>query len=190
MSKRMTDLTMRKFGRLTVLQPTERRSRGRVVWECQCDCGNLICVASDSLLNGDTKSCGCLRKENAKTMGENTREDLQGQRFGKLTAIRALDERISGQVVWECRCDCGRSVLVLANNLRGGKTRSCGCLQREPKDLSGLRFGRLSSRRYLQTHSATLYGRASWRRQLRQRYGRWRSSGCHSTLFGRVTHNQ
>jgi len=143
MSRQMIDLTGRKFGRLTVLRPTERRTSGRVVWECKCDCGNMICVASNSLLDGDTKSCGCLRKENSKMMGENTREDLQGQRFGKLTAIRALDERTSGQVVWECRCDCGRSVLVLANNLRGRKTRSCGCLQRESKDLTGLRFGRL-----------------------------------------------
>ena len=35
----------------------------KIVWECICDCGNTIFVARSSLKSGNTKSCGCLRKE-------------------------------------------------------------------------------------------------------------------------------
>ena len=33
------------------------------MWECQCDCGNIVYVNGTSLKNGNTKSCGCLAKE-------------------------------------------------------------------------------------------------------------------------------
>lgn len=61
-SKNIKDLTGQKFGRLTVIgiKPTETR---KTYWICQCDCGNIKTVRSDSLQNGAIKSCGCLKKE-------------------------------------------------------------------------------------------------------------------------------
>ena len=62
---KMRNLTDRKFGRLTAICPTEERdSKGSVMWECRCDCGNTTVVSSTVLLMGGTKSCGCLRREN------------------------------------------------------------------------------------------------------------------------------
>lgn len=29
--------------------------------------------------------------------------------------------------MWECKCDCGKTVLVSAGMLKGGNTTSCGC---------------------------------------------------------------
>lgn len=43
--------------------PTDKRSFGRVVWLCRCDCGNEVEVSAHSLRNGNTKSCGCLNRE-------------------------------------------------------------------------------------------------------------------------------
>lgn len=55
------DLTGQRFGRLTVLNPTDKRTPNRrIVWHCHCDCGNDIDVSSDHLIQGHTKSCGCL----------------------------------------------------------------------------------------------------------------------------------
>jgi hypothetical protein len=53
--------------------------------------------------------------------------------FGRLTALRLAGRAAGGQAVWLCRCACpaGTLVRVLANNLRRGHTRSCGCLRRE-----------------------------------------------------------
>lgn len=60
---RANDITGQKFGRLTALEPTIRRMGGSVVWRCRCDCGNEAEVAYNSLVSGNTKSCGCLAKE-------------------------------------------------------------------------------------------------------------------------------
>ena len=60
---RIKDLTGQKFGRLTVLNKTDKRKNGHVVWHCQCDCGNEIDVPSRYLTTGYTLSCGCLKAE-------------------------------------------------------------------------------------------------------------------------------
>jgi len=56
--------------------------------------------------------------------------DIAGQKFGRLTAIRDVGKCIHGRV-WLCWCDCGGESNVPASRLRGGHTRSCGCLTRE-----------------------------------------------------------
>ena len=52
-----------RFGRLLVLGDSGRRQHGSIVWECQCDCGTLAYVRSVSLIQGATRSCGCLQRE-------------------------------------------------------------------------------------------------------------------------------
>lgn len=56
-----------RFERLTVLSELpERTKQGKVLFECKCDCGNIINVIGSKLKNGWTKSCSCLQKEKAK----------------------------------------------------------------------------------------------------------------------------
>jgi len=57
------DISGKKYGRLTVIEWTgETSNRGRV-WLCRCECGNTIEKSIGALNYGETKSCGCLRKE-------------------------------------------------------------------------------------------------------------------------------
>lgn len=63
--KRLPDLTGQKFGKLTVLERVWRK--GATHWRCRCDCGNEAVVVNSHLVNGYTKSCGCLRKEFCKS---------------------------------------------------------------------------------------------------------------------------
>lgn len=63
------NLIGQKFGRLTVVRDTRKRYRTEVIWLCKCDCDSSIEVVSSYLRKGDTKSCGCLKKEKAKIMG-------------------------------------------------------------------------------------------------------------------------
>jgi hypothetical protein len=62
-------------------------------------------------------------------------KNLAGRRFGKLVAIGATrhTKDISGRslLVWECTCDCGKTVETRSCNLLSGDTKSCGCLERE-----------------------------------------------------------
>lgn len=60
------------------------------------------------------------------------KKDLTGQRFGRLVAIRDSGDRASsGEVLWECKCDCGEFSFVQSGRLRSGNTKSCGCLRKE-----------------------------------------------------------
>ena len=60
------------------------------------------------------------------------RLQLQGQRFGRLVALRDVGR--SGQSrlrLWLCECECGKMATVASGNLRSGHTQSCGCIQYE-----------------------------------------------------------
>lgn len=55
---------------------------------------------------------------------------MQGQRTGKLVAVRIVGRDEWGGAVWECRCDCGGTRNVSATMIIRKKTRSCGCTPR------------------------------------------------------------
>lgn len=179
-TNKMKDLSGQKFDRLTAVRPTGERKRGYVVWECRCDCGNTVFVPSGWLLSGGVKSCGCLKSERAGV------KNLAGQKFGKLTVVRAADQdRKNRYKVWECKCDCGNTVFVESRLLVNGATKSCGCLSKA-EDLTGQRFGKLVVRRKAGTRKSRA---AIWECQcdcgnLRQvnatnlKSGRTRSCGC------------
>ena len=57
------DLTGKRFGRLQVVACGGRNQHGKLVWHCMCDCGQSGRVVGQSLRNGKTNSCGCLRSE-------------------------------------------------------------------------------------------------------------------------------
>ncbi|MBO6041441.1 MAG: transcriptional regulator [Oscillospiraceae bacterium] len=61
--KRALDITGQRFGRLTAVRPLPERESGSVVWHCRCDCGNEIDLSYNSLASGNTRSCGCMRRE-------------------------------------------------------------------------------------------------------------------------------
>lgn len=63
MPKRI-DLTGKKFGRLTAIEP--ETINGRRKWKCKCDCGKEIYCVTNTLTGGKSKSCGCLSAEKAK----------------------------------------------------------------------------------------------------------------------------
>ena len=62
MKKVKNDLTGQRFGKLTVIGVDDRNTR-KTYFYCQCDCGNVKSVRSDSLLCGAIRSCGCMKKE-------------------------------------------------------------------------------------------------------------------------------
>jgi len=62
--KKYIDITGQRFGKLTVLHPTDKRTgQGSVVWHCRCDCGNEVYASYNTLRYTRKFSCGCVRKE-------------------------------------------------------------------------------------------------------------------------------
>ena len=125
------DLTGQTFGYLTVLYRSEDKvlsGKRRVTWHCRCTCGNEKDIFAIDLRTGKCISCGCKQHSYA---GSNF-IDLTGQKFGKLTVIKRVEDhqKPSGNslVQWLCKCECGSEKVVSAESLRSGHTQSCGCV--------------------------------------------------------------
>lgn len=52
-----------------------------------------------------------------------------GDRYGKLVVYDHGGYDHHGNLLWTCRCDCGKYVTVRGDNLLRGKVKSCGCLR-------------------------------------------------------------
>lgn len=134
------DLTGEIFGRLHVLHRANDKYIGnntkRIMWHCVCDCGNELDVYTGDLRTGNTKSCGCSRKESGRF------QDLTGMKFNMLTVLYRAPN--NGKVtMWHCKCDCGCEKDVSAVDLTRGHVKSCGCLQHISynfEDLTGATF--------------------------------------------------
>ena len=67
MSKKYQDLTGLPFGYYTAIRQDGCNSQGTPYWLCRCRCGNEKRVLVYSLLDGRTRSCGCLHREKLVT---------------------------------------------------------------------------------------------------------------------------
>jgi hypothetical protein len=61
---RFKDLVGQKFNRLEVKEYAGKMKRGQSRWLCLCDCGTIKIVQGFKLTHNETKSCGCLLREN------------------------------------------------------------------------------------------------------------------------------
>lgn len=145
------DLTNKKFGEITVLEKDIELSKEKkkIYWKCQCSCGRIKSIRSDSLKKIQT--CGECKK------------DLKGQKFNRLLVIEKGKKDKSQHQYWICKCDCGNIVEVNSDNLRRGLTQSCGCLHSEIihnlkfKDISGQKFGKLTPIKYILENSQSYW---------------------------------
>jgi hypothetical protein len=79
------------FGRMTVVREARARTKTSAArYECLCSCGTTKEVCASNLWSGDTKSCGCLRRElstakatahSESANGRNTKEYRAWQRM-------------------------------------------------------------------------------------------------------------
>ena len=112
-SPTLIDLRGKTFGKLKVIEKDPDSKPGKAKWICECKCGNIVSVLSDSLRNGKTRSCGCARSQ--------IKHNLTNQTFGFLNVIEPVkNERIKGnETRWKCLCqNCGRTVEVSSYWLR------------------------------------------------------------------------
>jgi len=62
---RIKNLLGQRFGLLVVAEYAGLSHDKKATWKCICDCGVEKVILSRSLKFGSSKSCGCVRKENA-----------------------------------------------------------------------------------------------------------------------------
>lgn len=137
------DLSGQTFGRLKIIhycggQTADNGKRLYPIWACECSCGAIIGVWSQSLVTGHTESCGCLQSE---LTSQANGAGLEGRVYGRLSVLERVPG-IYGQVRWRCICECGGEKVATTSNLSSGKIRSCGCLQAESRAASNRTHGK------------------------------------------------
>lgn len=134
---RYKDMAGQKFGLLTAKEYVGRDKFNNALWRCECECGGEKIVSRKKLISGDTRSCGCIHEK-----------QIEGQRFGRLVAIKKVGRNAHRNNLWLCKCDCGNEAEVSASALVGGHTNSCGCLMRETTSETFTTHGGYKSRLY------------------------------------------
>ena len=82
---RKAEIQGERFSKLVVVSEAGYRDKqGAILWNCVCDCGNVVITTVGCLRSGNTKSCGCSRKESLKK--RNAKHELTGTRLYRIWA--------------------------------------------------------------------------------------------------------
>lgn len=124
-----------RFNKLTAIREVEpiRKPSGRYrqfLW--RCDCGREVVCQLGYVVNGRRWTCG---KEPCRKRVEPPNKKLArpGDRFGRWTVVEdsKRSQGTNKSRLVDCRCDCGTERAVDWGSLVHGRSRSCGCLQKE-----------------------------------------------------------
>jgi len=133
MGRQKVNLIGKTFTRLNVIDVDEIKTtqKKRTYYFCQCECGNTVSVMSSQLLNGHTKSCGCLQKESVRKLNQNKKKynqyDLTSQQFGICYASNTKEEILFDKEDYELikdycwRIDAYGYVVTSVKNESSGK---------------------------------------------------------------------
>lgn len=53
--------------------------------------------------------------------------DKTNMKFGMLTVLSYAGKTASNEILWKCRCDCGKEIIRRSSTLKPGVNSSCGC---------------------------------------------------------------
>lgn len=99
--------------------------------------------------------------------------DLRGNKYGRLTVLDEAERSQSGNIRWLCQCECGKTAIVHGSSLRSGRTKSCGCYQREQTGNATRIHGETRSRLHIEWSSM----RSRCNNQKNKRYDRYGGRG-------------
>lgn len=118
------DILGERFGRLVVQALDTTKTKAYYI--CKCDCGNEVVVIRNSLLDGMTRSCGCLHRDRCSS------DDswFINKKFNKLTVIDFAYIK-NRRKYYRCICDCGNLTVARGSDLKNGHKKTCGKCKKE-----------------------------------------------------------
>ena len=125
------NLLNQTFGKLFVIEETDKRKNKSIIWKCKCECGNIVEFSTKELRSDGLIQClQCGHNRNPKT---NLSENIVGNKYNHLTVLEKTDKRQAGKILYKCECDCVHKNIVYTNrtDLISGHTKSCGCIKRK-----------------------------------------------------------
>lgn len=114
LSLEVVDMTFdmnRKYWFLTPIRQLDEYWNNYRMYECRCDCGNLVKVSSRDLSRGGKRTCGCARVA-----------DITDAQIGEYHVIKP-NRLENGQVYWDVECSCGRKEVLTRREIT--RKRAC-----------------------------------------------------------------
>lgn len=124
------DLSNKQFGDYFILDRYYREGDKHILWNYICTCGER----------------GYIRQENIKdSIKCNHKEKVVGKKYGRWTVLEELEENSNHKRIVRCQCSCDKKTIqdTYLDNLRSGKSKSCGCIVIEKNTTHGLSNDRL-----------------------------------------------
>lgn len=111
-----------KYNYFTLVGKTDKRvsNGGGQIVRCECICGTVKDVILANILNGSTKSCGCMKFAKPRW------KDETGNRYGKITVLSKADYDKKG-TFWNVKCDCGNEWIINRKKLWKGQVSCAEC---------------------------------------------------------------
>ena len=126
---KIIDLTGQKYGLLTVLNKSSQYSGNKILWKCQCECGQICFKTKESLERPSKKPKACSPQcQNQIKIGD---------KFNRLTVIEIIPQ-IKKATKYKCECECGNVIIVEGYKLKTEKIKSCGCYRQDRMSEIGL----------------------------------------------------
>lgn len=162
----MENIIGKRFGSLTATKKTdEKYYDGSCLYECKCDCGKIIKTTSSRLKSGHTSSCGGTVHKI---------DNLTGKKFGRLTVVDFAYTKDT-KAYWNCKCECGGTIVAKGTFLKTGNIVSCGCVKKTNRDeglkqikkafVDGTSIKQISPDRKLNSNNKTGIKGVSWSSQ-------------------------
>lgn len=105
----LKDISGQRFGKVIALKivGTHPTCQSKM-WECKCDCGKIFSTLGVSLRKGETKSCGCLKKEINQKIGKESRcwrgyEEISKKFFNRIksnASARNISFNLKIEEIW------------------------------------------------------------------------------------------
>lgn len=124
-------------------KPVKAKNKSSIWWNCKClKCGRIKTFNGTEIRQKRIGECHCdyqyskphlskspIEKNYLKTEESSSNKIINevGNKYGKLT-VDSFAYSKSGFAYWNCKCECGKAVVVRGNHLRTGMTKSCGCM--------------------------------------------------------------
>lgn len=111
---------------------------------CACGCKKDIVILPHHKYRGIPKYL----------LGHNQRDQsiAIGQKYNRLTLKKFHHKHITQGYFWECECECGNAVIVKGHAVKSGRTKSCGCLQKEKISILNYKHGMAKKNRLTPTY--------------------------------------
>lgn len=151
-----------KFNKLTVLKYFTKRNKDGILrhhFLCECDCGRTKTTRAHDVRAGRLKSCNCLR-------GLALYDQDVGSKFNLLTVLKHIKKKNNQGNMrsdFECLCECGNKKIIVASNVKSGRSKSCGCYAREVTSQTNIKTlndrNKKKSEKFLAKYLGKRYGK-------------------------------